>query len=132
MPRTVLAASPKRRATRRTGALSQVSPMASSKRLLNGALLGSCSTFSRLIPQSGQRTRYSSITTVVRYSKQGRSHTSRSYAVTISRTRCPQPEHTSLRFPRFRRTHKRRVFAALLFLLPFNPHLRARHTHPPA
>ena len=43
-----------------------------------GALLGNCGTFSVFTPQSGQRTRYSSITTVVRNSKQGRSRTSRS------------------------------------------------------
>src|SRR5450432_1331164 len=38
---------------------------ASSERLLKGPLLGNCSTFSIFKPQSGQRTRYSSITTVV-------------------------------------------------------------------
>jgi hypothetical protein len=37
-----------------------------------------CSIFSALIPQSGHRTRYSSITTVVRPSKHGRSRISRS------------------------------------------------------
>src|ERR1035437_5773508 len=62
MARTVLPASPICRATRRTAALSQASPTASSNRLLNGALLGNCGTFSVLMPQSGQRTRYSSIT----------------------------------------------------------------------
>ena len=78
MARTVLLAKPNCRATRRTAALSQANPTASSKRLLNGALLGNCGTFSALIPQSGQRTRESSITTVVRYSDHGRSRTSRS------------------------------------------------------
>src|SRR5262249_47535937 len=42
---------------RRTEALSQARPTASSKRLLNGALLGSSGTFSALTPHSGQRTR---------------------------------------------------------------------------
>jgi hypothetical protein len=46
--------------------------------LLNGALLGNCSTFSILMPQSGQCTRYSSTNTVVRNSMPGRSLTSRS------------------------------------------------------
>ena len=78
MARTVLLAKPNCRATRRTAALSQANPTASSKRLLNGALLGNCGTFSVFTPQSGQRTRYNSITTVVRYSDQGRSRTSRS------------------------------------------------------
>jgi hypothetical protein len=78
MARTVLGTNPNCRATRRTAALSQANPTASSKRLLNGALLGNCGTFSVLIPQSGQRTRYSSITTVARYSDHGRSRTSRS------------------------------------------------------
>ncbi len=66
------------RATCRAAALSQASPTASSNRLLNGALLGNCATFSVLIPQSGQRKRYNSTTTVVRYSKHGKSRTSRS------------------------------------------------------
>jgi hypothetical protein len=78
MARTVLLESANCRATRRTAALSQASPTASSKRLLNGALLGSCGTFSVFTPQSGQRTRYNSTTTVVRNSKPGRSRTSRS------------------------------------------------------
>ena len=77
MARTVLLARPNCRATRRTAALSQANPTASSKRLLNGALLGNCGTFSVFTPQSGQRTRYNSTTTVVRNSKQGRSRTSR-------------------------------------------------------
>ena len=74
----MLSAKPNRRATCRAAALSQAWPTISSNRLLNGALLGNCSIFSALIPQSGQRTRYNSITTVVRYSKHGRSRTSRS------------------------------------------------------
>ena len=53
-------------------------PYRPSKRLLNGALLGNCGTFSVFTPQSGQRTRYNSTTTVVRNSKQGRSRISRS------------------------------------------------------
>ena len=78
MARTVLVESPNCRATRRAAALSQASPTASSKRLLKGALPGNCGTFSAFTPQRGQRSRYSSIVTVVRYSKQGRSRTSRS------------------------------------------------------
>lgn len=49
-----------------------------SKRLLKGALLGNCGTFSALIPHFGQCTRYNSITTVIEDSKHGRSCTSRS------------------------------------------------------
>ena len=75
---TVLAGSPNRSATCRAAALSQACPTASSKRLLNGALLGNCGTFSILIPQSGQQTRYTSTTTVVRNSMQGKSRTARS------------------------------------------------------
>jgi hypothetical protein len=48
-------------ATRRAAALSQLSPTVSSNRMLNGALLGNCSTFSVFKPQSGQRTRYNSV-----------------------------------------------------------------------
>jgi len=76
--RTVLADRPNRRATCRAAALSHAWPTTSSKRLLNGALLGNGSTFSVLMPQLGHRTRYNSITTVVRNSKHGRSRTSRS------------------------------------------------------
>ena len=47
------------------------------KRLLNRALLGN-GTFSAFTPHPGQRTRYHSITTVVRYSDHARSRTSRS------------------------------------------------------
>jgi hypothetical protein len=46
-------------------------PTASSKRFLKGALLGKESTFSVFKPQSGQATRYNSITTVALYSDQG-------------------------------------------------------------
>src|SRR5689334_4709946 len=45
MTRTVLDAKPNRSATCRAAALSQACPTASSKRLLNGALLGNCGTF---------------------------------------------------------------------------------------
>ena len=76
--KTVLAAKLRRLATRLTGALSQASPTASSKRLLNGALLGTCGTRSTLTPQSGHRTRCTSITTVAVNALQGRSRTSRS------------------------------------------------------
>src|SRR6516165_4016346 len=114
MARTVLGDSPNCFATRRTAALSHARPTASSKRLLKGALLGNCGTFSVFTPQSGQRTRYSSITTVVRNSKQGRSRTSRSYVSYTSLSFRPQPEHTSLRFPRFRRTHNFSVLASSL------------------
>src|SRR6516165_995093 len=48
MARTVLAARPNCRPTRRSAALSQASPTASSKRLLKGALLGISGTFSCL------------------------------------------------------------------------------------
>src|SRR6266700_1924742 len=78
--------------------------------LLNGALLGNCSTRSVLIPHSGHRIRYNSITTVVRNSKHARSRISRSYTSWISLTRCPHLEHISFRFPAFRRTHS---FSAL-------------------
>ena len=78
MARTVVAASQNRRAPRRAAALSQANPTASSKRLLNGALLSNCGTFSVFTPPSGQRARYNSTATVVRHSKQGRSRTSRS------------------------------------------------------
>ena len=53
--RTVLAANPNCRATWRAAALSHACPTASSNRLLNGALLGNCGTFSILMPQSGQQ-----------------------------------------------------------------------------
>src|SRR5580693_7361913 len=96
MDRTVVAATSNCLATRRAAALSQASPTASSNRLLNGALLGNCSTFSALIPQSRQRKRYNSTTIVVRYSKHDRSRTSRSLISAISTTVRPQPEHTSL------------------------------------
>jgi len=109
MLRTVLAASPNCWATRRAAAFSQDSPTASSKRLLNGALLGNCATFSAFTPQSGHRIRYNSTTTVVRYSKHGRSRTSRSYTSAISLTPRPHPEQTHL--PAFRRTHSFSSFA---------------------
>src|SRR6516164_1989288 len=76
--RTVLAARRNCRATCRTDALSHASPTASSKRLLNGALLGNWGTFSTFTPHCGQHTRYTSMTTVVRNSPHGRSRTSRS------------------------------------------------------
>ena len=56
MPRTVLSASPIRRATCRAEALSHACPAISSNRLLNGAFVGNCSTFSVRIPQPGHRT----------------------------------------------------------------------------
>ena len=111
----MLAANPNCRATCRAAALSHACPTASSNRLLNGALLGNCGTFSILTPQSGQHTRYTSITTVVRNSMQGRSRTSRSLDVmrALSNLR-PHPEHTSFRLPRFRRTQSFSVFALSL------------------
>src|SRR6266478_4692056 len=111
MARTVLSARENLRATCRADALSQACPTISSNRLLNGALLGNCSTRSVLIPHSGHRIRYSSITTVVRNSKHARSRTSRSYTSWISLTRRPHPEHVSFRFPDFRRTHSLRALA---------------------
>ncbi len=79
MARTVLSAMPNRRATCRADALSQACPTASSNRLLKGALLGNWGTFSARNPQRGHFIRYVSTTTVVEYSKQGRSRTSRSH-----------------------------------------------------
>jgi hypothetical protein len=76
--RTVLSAIPNRRATCRADALSQACPTASSNRLLKGALLGNWGTFSARNPQRGHFIRYVSTTTVVEYSKHGRSRTSRS------------------------------------------------------
>src|SRR6185437_15140406 len=111
MARTVLCASPNCLATRRAEALSQASPTASSKRLEKGALLGSWSTFSILRPQSGQRNRYSSITTVVRNSPHGRSRTSRSVVSVGSAIRRPHLEQSSRRLPRLRRTHNLKVLA---------------------
>src|ERR1700728_4405306 len=111
MARTVLAGSPNRRATCLAAALSQASPTASSNRLLNGALLGSCGTFSILIPQSGQHTRYTSMTTVVRNSMHGRSRTSRSLTSCAVSSFRPHPEQISFRLPRFRRIHSFSVFA---------------------
>src|SRR5713101_5143872 len=111
MARTVLCANPNCWATRRAEALSQASPTASSKRLEKGALLGNWSTFSIFKPQSGQRTRYNSITTVVRNSPQGRSRTSRSVVSAGSAILRPHPEQMSRRFPRFRLTHSFRVLA---------------------
>src|SRR5207253_2418754 len=71
MARTVLDARPSRLATCRAAALSHACPTASSNRLLKGAWLGSCSTFSAFTPQSGHRTRYRSSTTVVWVLKAG-------------------------------------------------------------
>ncbi len=107
----MLSANPNCLATRRAEALSQAWPTASSKRLEKGALLGNWSTFSIFKPQSGQRTRYSSITTVVRNFKQGRSRTSRSVTSAGSAILRPQPEQISRRLPRFRRTHSFNVLA---------------------
>src|SRR5712692_7496878 len=117
MARTVLAASPSCRPTCRADADSHTSPRASSNRLLKGALLGNCGTRSILTPQSGQRTRKTSTTTVVRYSPQGRSRTSRSLASTTSRTRSPHPEQISGRLRRIRRTHNRNVFCPFVDLV---------------
>src|SRR6266568_1173035 len=89
IPRTVLSGRSIRRATWRADALSQACPTASSNRLLYGALLGNCGTFSALIPHSGQSTRYNSTTTRVLNSKHGRSCTSRSYTPWILWTRLP-------------------------------------------
>ena len=75
---TVLSAIPNRLATWRAAALSHACPTDSSKRLLKGALLGNWATFSARNPQRGHFIRYVSTTTVVEYSKQGRSRTSRS------------------------------------------------------
>ena len=76
--RTVLAASRDCLATWRTDAPSHANPTASSKRLLNGALLGNWGTSSTFAAHGGQHTRYTPMTTVVRYSPHGRSRTSRS------------------------------------------------------
>jgi hypothetical protein len=61
------------RATGRADALSQACPTASSKRLLNGALLGSSGTFSTLTPHFVHFTRYTSMHTAVLNSLHGRS-----------------------------------------------------------
>ena len=111
MARTVLFAKPNFLATRRAEALSQASPTASSKRLEKGALQGNWSTFSIRKPQLGQRSRYNSITTVVRNSPHGKSRTSRSVVSDGSEMRALQPEQISRRFPRLRRTHSFEVLA---------------------
>src|ERR1700729_1110785 len=105
--RTVLAAICICRATCRAAALSQACPTASSNRLLNGALLGNCATFSARKPHRGHFTRYVSTTTIVEYSKQGRSRTSRSQIswILLAGTCCPQPEQISFRPAFFRLTH---------------------------
>src|ERR1019366_107708 len=105
MARAVLAANPMRLATCRAAALSHACPTASSNRLLNGALLGSCSTFSAFTPHCGHRTRYSSSTTVAWYTKPAKPRTSRSSTSQISLTPRPQFEHTTFRLPDLRRTH---------------------------
>src|ERR1041384_5563773 len=51
------------------------------------------------------------MTTVVRYSKHGRSRTSRVVTSIDVSNRRPQPEHISLRLPRFRRTQSFKVFS---------------------
>src|ERR1019366_4947979 len=99
-------------ATCRAAALSHACPTASSNRLLNGALLGSCSTFSAFTAHCGHRTRYSSSTTVVWYSKHAKSRTSRSYTSQISLTRRLQLEHTTFWWPDLRRTHSFSALAA--------------------
>jgi hypothetical protein len=53
---------------------------ASSKRLLNGGLLGNSGTFSILTPHSGHFTRYTSMCTVVVKLLHGKSRTARSLA----------------------------------------------------
>src|SRR5580658_864671 len=105
--RTVLAAKPIRRATCRADALSQACPTASSNRLLYGALLGNWATFSARNPQRGHFIRYVSTTTVVEYSKQGRSRTSRWHTSWIGSapTCCPHPEQISFNPVFFRLTH---------------------------
>ena len=72
MARTVLAASPNRSATRRAAALSQASPDGLFEAFAEGRLARQLRHLLDLIPQSGQRTRYTSITTVVRNSMHGR------------------------------------------------------------
>ncbi|HLK68950.1 MAG TPA: hypothetical protein VKU19_36210 [Bryobacteraceae bacterium] len=78
MARTVLSASPMRRATWRADALSHAWPTASSKRWLKGALLGNSGTFSIFTPHAEHFTRYTSMCTVVWNWLQGRSRTARS------------------------------------------------------
>lgn len=79
-------------ATHRAPALSQASPAASLKRMLNEALPGNSGTVSAFTPQSGQRTRHSSTATVAMYSKHGKSPTSRLYLATIRPSGLPHPE----------------------------------------
>ena len=96
-----------RRATCRAAALSQACPTISSKRLLNGALLGTWATFSARNPQRGHFIRYVSTAMVVEYSKQGRSRTSRSQIswILLAATCCPQPEQINFSPVFFRLTH---------------------------
>src|SRR5580700_8196325 len=116
MARTVLDAKPNRRATCRADALSHAWPTASSKRLLNGALLGSSGTFSTFTPHSGHFTRYTSMYTAVLNSLHGRSRTTRSLQSWASMNLRPQPEHASLLLPRLRLTHSSRslFFSSIL------------------
>src|SRR5215472_3013961 len=99
MARTVLATKPNCWATRRRGVLSQACPTASSKAPAKRRLTGQQRYFLRLNPHSGQPTRYSSITTVVRYSDHGRSPTSRSLTSAISATLRPHPKTFQLAVP---------------------------------
>src|SRR6516225_12475195 len=104
----MLAARPHRSATCRAAARSQAWPAASSNRWLNGALLDSCGTFSTRMVQSVQQTRYTSTTTVVRNSMQGRSRTSPSGVVGL------------FQFPTTSRTHQLSIAA-----LPAHPELQS-------
>ena len=80
-----------------------------SNRLLNGALLGNSGIFSTFTPQSGHRTRYTSISTVV-LELTPRQIAHRPFIDLVDRLNLrPQPEHTSFRFPRLRRTHSSRI-----------------------
>ena len=90
---------------------SHAPPTASSKRLLNGALLGSCTTFSTRGPQSGQRNRHNSTITVALYSLHGRSRISRWSTSWIVPTCLPQPEQIRFLVPAFRLTHSLSVLA---------------------
>lgn len=117
MARTVLLARPNCRATRRTAALSQTNPTASSKRLLNGALLGNCGTF----PSSPR-----SPDTALDITPPPPSSETRNKVDRVPRARschrhrpasAPQPEQISFRFPRLRRTQ----FARLIDFVSVNP-----------
>jgi hypothetical protein len=106
----VLAGKPNRRATGRAAALSHASPIASSNRLLKGALLGNCGTFLTLVPQSATHS--------IDFDRhRGPELHAGQIPHLPLRTSCassslrPHPEQISFRWPRFCRIHNFNVFA---------------------